>query len=530
MLTARGEEADRIVGLELGADDYVTKPFSPRELAARVRTVLRRARRAPATAEPLAFGDLALDAGDPRGRTWHGAAAAPDREGVRPALLPRLAPAPGLLARPADEPRLGLRGRPRHRHGHRAHAPAAREDRARPASPRPRDGLGRRLPVRAVIAFALAVAAATLARRARRRARAARCCRPCGCSWPGSRCSPSCCRSSPCSLSGWVMFHMGDDVKILAVAAASALGGRRRRARARRARSHAARAGCDSVGQRSPPATSARARPRTGRASSPSSAASFNEMAASLERLFDARRELVACGEPRPAHAARLDRRRCSRRSRTGSPSRTSTCRRCSEQARTLWRLVDDLFELARIDAGALDARAARGRAGAARRVVPARARGRGARAQRAARARVDDGAAARLRPGAGRARPAQPAHERAPPHAVRRLGRGRASRRSPTTSGSRSRTPATGSHRRRAGGMFDRFWRGDRRAQAGGAGLGPRDRARARRSSGRHGSGPSTRQRAAPASPSRCRSPAADTRRAWRQARNSQKGGIMGG
>src|SRR5215212_6519699 len=44
MLTARGEEADRIVGLELGADDYVTKPFSPRELVARIRTVLRRAK------------------------------------------------------------------------------------------------------------------------------------------------------------------------------------------------------------------------------------------------------------------------------------------------------------------------------------------------------------------------------------------------------------------------------------------------------------------------------------------------------
>jgi DNA-binding response OmpR family regulator len=43
LLTARGEESDRIVGLELGADDYVTKPFSPRELAVRVRTVLRRA-------------------------------------------------------------------------------------------------------------------------------------------------------------------------------------------------------------------------------------------------------------------------------------------------------------------------------------------------------------------------------------------------------------------------------------------------------------------------------------------------------
>jgi DNA-binding response OmpR family regulator len=63
MLTARGEEADRIVGLELGADDYVTKPFSPRELAARVRTVLRRASPAPDAAELLTFEDLEIDAG-----------------------------------------------------------------------------------------------------------------------------------------------------------------------------------------------------------------------------------------------------------------------------------------------------------------------------------------------------------------------------------------------------------------------------------------------------------------------------------
>ena len=62
MLTARGEEADRIVGLELGADDYVTKPFSPRELAARVRTVLRRSAQAPPAAERLELGDLVLDA------------------------------------------------------------------------------------------------------------------------------------------------------------------------------------------------------------------------------------------------------------------------------------------------------------------------------------------------------------------------------------------------------------------------------------------------------------------------------------
>jgi DNA-binding response OmpR family regulator len=62
MLTAKGEEADRIVGLELGADDYVTKPFSPRELVARVRTVLRRAAPASSPVERLHFGDVSLDA------------------------------------------------------------------------------------------------------------------------------------------------------------------------------------------------------------------------------------------------------------------------------------------------------------------------------------------------------------------------------------------------------------------------------------------------------------------------------------
>jgi DNA-binding response OmpR family regulator len=61
MLTARGEESDRIVGLELGADDYVTKPFSPRELAARVRTVLRRAEPAVRENERVSFDGLVLD-------------------------------------------------------------------------------------------------------------------------------------------------------------------------------------------------------------------------------------------------------------------------------------------------------------------------------------------------------------------------------------------------------------------------------------------------------------------------------------
>jgi DNA-binding response OmpR family regulator len=63
MLTARGEEADRIVGLELGADDYVTKPFSPRELAARVRSVLRRAAPARPATERLVFGEVVLEHG-----------------------------------------------------------------------------------------------------------------------------------------------------------------------------------------------------------------------------------------------------------------------------------------------------------------------------------------------------------------------------------------------------------------------------------------------------------------------------------
>ena len=61
MLTARGEESDRIVGLELGADDYVTKPFSPRELAARVRTVLRRSEPEVVADERLSYDGLAID-------------------------------------------------------------------------------------------------------------------------------------------------------------------------------------------------------------------------------------------------------------------------------------------------------------------------------------------------------------------------------------------------------------------------------------------------------------------------------------
>jgi two-component system, OmpR family, alkaline phosphatase synthesis response regulator PhoP len=61
MLTARGEESDKLIGLELGADDYIVKPFSPKELVARVRTVLRRIENAEAGSETIRVADVVLD-------------------------------------------------------------------------------------------------------------------------------------------------------------------------------------------------------------------------------------------------------------------------------------------------------------------------------------------------------------------------------------------------------------------------------------------------------------------------------------
>jgi two-component system, OmpR family, alkaline phosphatase synthesis response regulator PhoP len=61
MLTAKAEESDRIIGLELGADDYITKPFSPNEVVARIRALLRRAHRAAPADNRLAYGALSVD-------------------------------------------------------------------------------------------------------------------------------------------------------------------------------------------------------------------------------------------------------------------------------------------------------------------------------------------------------------------------------------------------------------------------------------------------------------------------------------
>ncbi len=95
MLTARSDEADRIVGLELGADDYLVKPFSPRELLARVRAVLRRSGAAASGGErPVTVGELVVD---PARRTVTVAGRAVDLTATEFDLLAQLAASPGRV-------------------------------------------------------------------------------------------------------------------------------------------------------------------------------------------------------------------------------------------------------------------------------------------------------------------------------------------------------------------------------------------------------------------------------------------------
>ena len=97
ILTARGDETDRIIGLELGADDYVVKPFSPKELVARVRAVLRRADGPADGDERIVAGDLELDLARRR-VTVGGRRGRPHAHGVRAAGHARPRARPGLDA------------------------------------------------------------------------------------------------------------------------------------------------------------------------------------------------------------------------------------------------------------------------------------------------------------------------------------------------------------------------------------------------------------------------------------------------
>jgi two-component system alkaline phosphatase synthesis response regulator PhoP len=94
VLTARGDEADRVIGLELGADDYVVKPFSPRELLARIRAVLRRTALPADTERPIVVGGLTVD---PLQRTLHVDGRPVELTATEFDLLARMAAAPGRV-------------------------------------------------------------------------------------------------------------------------------------------------------------------------------------------------------------------------------------------------------------------------------------------------------------------------------------------------------------------------------------------------------------------------------------------------
>ena len=108
MLTAKAAELDRIVGLEIGADDYITKPFSPRELVLRVNKVLRRGQADQAEPDVFKFGDLLIDS--PRHLVkWRAKAVRTDAHRVQAAGAPGAAPRARAVAGTIAARCLGIR-------------------------------------------------------------------------------------------------------------------------------------------------------------------------------------------------------------------------------------------------------------------------------------------------------------------------------------------------------------------------------------------------------------------------------------
>ena len=471
MLTARGEEADRIVGLELGADDYITKPFSPRELAARVRTVLRRTAPEDRTRSALVrrrgarLGDARRAQGR-QGGAAHG-------EGVRPPVVPGRHPR-RVFGPGAHEPRLGLTRQPwtpaRLRCTSAGCGRRSRTTRHGRASP---DRLGRRLQARPV-------------RSGMRSSSPPRRSASDSCWQSPLRALPTvrlqiaglaalavCLPLAAVLLSGWVMFHMGDDEKILAVSAASA-------AVAVLAGLWLGRTIVDSIdavrdasrrlARRRPHGACAEHRPRGDRRPRSLVQRDGGQPRAAVRRAPRARR----LGEPRPPHAARQH------------PGDAGSAARRRDGARR-----GDLAVARRAGAGAVGARRRplRARADRRRRARPRARRRR--RSQAPCRRRCaewrrrpaceGDPAGLRCRRG-GRSTvravraPAgapEPPHERAPSHSIRRLG-GR-----PRVPGTARRCRSSvedsgeGLGEEARDRMFERFWRGDRARSERGSGLG---------------------------------------------------------